>query len=204
MKKNLKIILIVVILFLAGIAAVLGVRVAKTYLGGAEAGTEPKNVRIQAESNSATISWQTDKEAIGVVEYGTNQASLLLRGPETTAATTHKVSLSPLKADTTYYFRIRIGELIYDNNGIPYSFKTKPAETAVTITQTPSPFPTISPPAATPSVGKESTSSGALVTKCDADEFKTKMGGSDMAYDFDNNGIVNTKDWLECLKKNNK
>lgn len=180
MKKNLKIILIIVILFLGGIAAFFGVKVAKTYFGGATGGSQPKNVSIQAEEDSATISWQTDKESLGVVEYGINQASLLLKKVETAATTTHRVVLSSLGADTTYYFRITVGEENYDNNGIPYSFQTKPAEEKV-----------ITPQATT-----------ALVKTCNAEEFKTKMGGSDPSYDFDHNGRVNTKDWLECLKVN--
>ncbi len=196
MKKNLKIIFIVIILFSAGIAAVFGVKMVKTYLSGAQTGTAPKNVRIQVETNSATISWQTDKESQGVVEYGANQASLLLRVPETAPSINHKVILSPLKAETNYYFRIRVGELIYDNNGIPYTFKTKPVEGAAA-TAIPSPQATI-----TPITKKESTPSARLVKTCQAEEFKMKMGGSDQAYDFDANGVVNAKDWLECLKTN--
>ena len=36
-----------------------------------------------------------------------------------------------LKPLTSYYFRIRVGEEIFDNNGIPYSFKTKAGEEPV-------------------------------------------------------------------------
>lgn len=180
MKKNLKIILIIIALLLGGIAVFFGVKVAKTYLSSAAGDTQPKDVRIEAEAGSATISWQTDGQSLGAVEYGINQASLFLKGVETAATTTHKVVLSSLGADTTYYFRITVGEENYDNNGIPYSFQTKPAEEKV-----------ITPQATT-----------ALVKTCNAEEFKTKMGGSDPSYDFDHNGGVNTKDWLECLKKN--
>jgi hypothetical protein len=58
------------------------------------------------------------------VEYGTTPASLLLRAVESEAVTSHTVSLSPLKPNVSYYFRIRVGEEVYDNAGIPYSFKT--------------------------------------------------------------------------------
>jgi hypothetical protein len=196
MRKNIKIILIVLILFLAGIAAVLGMRVAKTYFSGASLDVEPKNVKITAQESSATITWQSDKPSIGVVEYGTNQGSLLLRAVESSESTSHRVVLSPLKPSTNYYFRIRVGEVIYDNNGVPYSLKTKEAE--VTITPSPTAKPTSSQsPSSTPSAGSSS-----LVSQCDSDEFSSRFGTSDPAYDFDKNGQVNTRDWLECLEVN--
>ena len=103
--KGMKTVIIVVILILTGVLAVVGLRAAKTYLGGAAGGTEPTGVRAQADARSATISWQTEKESQGVVEYGTTPASLLLRALESQPTTVHRVVLSPLKGETTYYFR---------------------------------------------------------------------------------------------------
>lgn len=190
--KNIKKIVIIVILLLVGVLAAVGVRTAKTYLSGAAGGKEPQNVRVQADVKSATVTWQTDKEVQGTVEYGTTPASLLLRALENQPATTHRVVLSPLKEATTYYFRIRVGEEIYDNNGIPYSFKTKQGEAKVSPTQPVE--PTL---AATPT----STSSAAKVTSCNKAEFKEKFGTSDSEYDFDDNGTVNSRDWIQCLNQ---
>ncbi len=203
MRGNLKTILIIFILFLSGIAVVLGIKVTRTYLSGASAGTEPKNVRIQADSGTATISWQSDKEAMGVVEYGTNQASLLLRAIETAQGVSHRLVLSPLKADTTYYFRVRVGDLVYDNNGIPYSFRTKPSSAD----QSPSPdggqrgSKLISPTEAPP------VSSGAkLTTSCNQADFESllKKGSYDKSWDFNNDQVIDSRDWLKCLSVNNK
>ncbi len=192
-KKTLKTIIIVIILFLAGIASVLGIKTVRNYLGGAQAEEEPQNVQIQAESTSATVLWQTDKEVLSTIEYGTNQSNLLLRAPESQPSTSHRVTLSPLKANTVYYFRIRVGENLYDNAGIAYSFRTKAGEAAITPIVTSIPTLPVSTAAA---------SSATLVSTCNQADFEAKMGESDSAYDFDKNGIVNTRDWLECLRVN--
>ncbi len=193
-KKTLKTIIIVLILFLTGIGAIFGINAAKTYLSGAAAGEDPQNVKVQADVASATISWQSEKEVMGIVEYGANQASLMLRAIETQKSTVHRVVLSPLKEGTTYYFRIKIGETIYDNNGIPYSFKTKPAVAEVL------PTPTIAPILPTPTIA---SSSGSLVTACVSADFESQMGTSNAAYDFDKNGVVNTLDYIKCKQANN-
>lgn len=215
MKGNIKKIIIVVILLLTGVLAVFGIRAAKTYLSGASGGGEPQNVQAQAESKSATISWQTDKEAQATVEYGTTPASLLLRAPEKQAGTTHRVNLSPLRAGTTYYFRIRVGEKIYDNDGIPFSFKTKgegaagqgsPTQAQAQPTRTqPSPTQAEATESAQPTAQpttSTATGSATKVTECDKTEFSDKFGTSDASYDLDDNGVVNTRDWIKCLQAN--
>jgi len=199
--KNIKTIIIIIILILTGVLAVVGLNAAKNYLSGAAGGSEPKNVRVQADVKSASISWQTDKESQAVVEYGTTPASLLLRALENQSVTSHKVTLSPLKSGTTYYFRIRVGETIYDNNGIPFSFKTKSADeldsTAKSATVTPAVEKQLTPT-------KAATDSALLekVTTCVKTEFTAKFGTKDPAYDLDGNGVVNTGDWIKCLRDN--
>lgn len=206
MKGNIKKIIIVVILLLTGVLAVFGLRAAKTYLSGAAGGAEPQNVQVQAETKSATISWQTEKEAQATVEYGTTPASLLLRAPEKQPATTHRVNLSPLRAKTTYYFRIRVGDKIYDNDGIPFSFKTKGEEAAAGGSPTQQPTSQPSPTKAEASPSAQPTTSSATdsakVSQCVKTEFSEKFGTSDASYDLDDNGIVNTRDWIKCLNKN--
>jgi len=199
--KNIKTIIIVIILILTGVLAVVGLNAAKNYLSGAAGGSEPSNVRVQADLKSASISWQTDKESQAIVEYGTTPASLLLRALENQAVVNHKVNLSPLKSGATYYFRIRVGETIYDNNGIPFSFKTKSAEEIE-----PTPEATVTPPAVEDQLSptRAATGSASLekVTTCVRSEFALKFGTEDSAYDLDSNGIVNTGDWIKCLRDN--
>ena len=114
-KFSIKTVIIIVILLLVGVLGVLGVNTARTYLSGASADLAPKNVlgKGNEDGKSATITWTTDKEAMGVVEYGTTPASLLLRAPESSQSTSHSIVLSPLKGGTNYYFRIRVGEEVF-------------------------------------------------------------------------------------------
>jgi hypothetical protein len=178
-KISIKTIIIIVILLLVGVLGVLGVNTAKTYLSGASADLEPTNVlgKGNEDGKSATITWLTDKAAMGVVEYGTTPASLLLRAPETSQSTNHSIVLSPLKAGTNYYFRIRVGEEVFDNNGIPYSFKTKVATAEPTLIPTVALIPTI----------KVATDSGE-VNECSR------------TTDYNGDGVVNSLDYVSCLK----
>ena len=175
---TIKSVLIVLILLLVIVLGVLGLNTAKTYIGGASADTQPKNVLATPndDGKSATVTWSSDKSLIGVVEYGTSPASLLLRSPESEATTTHSVVLSPLKSGTSYYFRIRIGEEVFDNNGIPYSFKTKPAEVVAT--------PTIAVvPTAVPVVSVTQSNTACSNT-----------------VDYNKDGVINSLDNITCRK----
>lgn len=176
-KFSIKTIIIIVILILVGVLGVLGINTAKTYLSGASADTAAKNVLAKPsdDGKSVAISWLSDKASMGVVEYGTTPASLLLRAPESEQTISHNLTLSPLKPNTNYYFRIRVGEDVFDNNGIPYSFKTKAGEVIPTITVAPT---VVLMP--TRAVGGESTCSRTT--------------------DYNKDGVVNSLDYMSCLK----
>jgi len=174
-KIKAKTIIIMVILLLAGVLGVLGVNTAKTYLGSAAGGMEPQNIRAQSneDGRGAEVTWVSDKESMGVVEYGTTPASLLLRAVESQAVLSHRVALAPLKPNVSYYFRIRIGDEIYDNGGIPYSFRTE-AKTVVS----PTPQVTIVPLVPTTAPGG---------------------GACDGTSDYNGDGVVNSLDRIDCL-----
>ena len=177
-KISIKTIIIIVILILVGVLGVLGVNTARTYLSGASGDTMAKNVlaKPSEDGKSASITWNSDKAVMGIVEYGTTPASLLLRAPESDQTTSHSVSLSPLKAGTNYYFRIRVGEDVFDNNGIPYSFKTKAAVATPTAV-------------AVPTVNLIPTVPTTIGT-----------GDCDRTTDYNKDGIVNSLDYMNCLK----
>jgi len=105
-KFSLKTVIIIVILLLVGVLGVLGVNTARTYLSGASADLAPKNVlgKGNVDGKSATITWTTDKETMGVVEYGTTPASLLLRAPESSQSTSHSVVLKSTKSGDKLLF----------------------------------------------------------------------------------------------------
>jgi len=179
-KISLKVILVMVILIVVGVLGVLGVNTVKTFIGGAAAGNEPKNVIAKPLAKEAVVQWQSDKPSEGVVEYGTTPASLLLRAAESEAVTSHAVKLTPLKANTNYYFRIRVGEEIFDNSGIPWSFKSK---------------------------GEEGTSAGVTVVPTMATSpsaTASAMGGCNRKTDYNQDGVVNSLDYIYCLNREGK
>jgi hypothetical protein len=57
-------------------------------------------------SNVATITWNTDIESAGVVEYGTTYSLGSTENEESTG-TSHSISLTGLSSNRTYYFRVK-------------------------------------------------------------------------------------------------
>jgi len=150
-KISLKTIIIFAILVLVLVLLVLGVNVARTFMGGATADYEPQNLTAipSADGGTATISWTTDKEATASVFYGTNVASLLLMAEDSAAATDHNILLTNLRTNKTYYYKIVVGEDVFDNEGAMFSFKTGgAAEVVVTPTVIPTVAPVVTLPAA--------------------------------------------------------
>lgn len=177
-KLNVKTIVILAVLLVVIILGVVGAKTVQTFMSGATSDVEPVGVTAVSadDGKTATISWTSDKAAIAKVEYGTTAASLVLIATDNDSVTSHKVSLSSLRPSTTYYYRIRVGEEVFDNSGIPYTFKTKgESETKVT--------PTISPVIS--SVPLASSSGG---TEC-------KEG-----VDYNKDGVVNAFDLATCKK----
>lgn len=176
--------------------------VIRTFFGEATGGAKPQGVRVtNISANSAAISWQTTEPVVGQVEYGTTPGSFLLRATETSPTTNHNVTLSPLLPETIYYFRIRLGEEIYDDNGAPYSFTTKEA-----VAKMPSPgvspaLPLVSPtavisrPTATPTQSLSPVISP-IGGKYTLDDFKKAFGTSNPEFDINKDGVVNSADWL--------
>lgn len=184
-KISVKTIIVLVVLVVVGVLSVFGVKTAKTYLSGAASGAEPKNVvgTPSADGKSATVSWSSDKASMGVVEYGTTPASLLLRAVETEAVVDHKVTLTPLKSGVSYYFRIRVGEDVFDNNGIPFSFKTASdgSATSVGVTQ--------------PLVTAPSSNGGPQVV-----DTTLPAVGCNRTTDYNKDGVINSIDMIYCQK----
>jgi hypothetical protein len=172
-KLNVKTIVIFGVLAVVMVLMVVAVGQVRTFMSGASSDVEPKNVTAVpgSDGKSVTITWTSDKESISKVEYGTTAASLVLMSAEVDATTSHNLSLSSLRPATTYYYRIRIGEEVFDSDGIPYTFKTKTDATAI---------PSVVPTTSTPGTK--------TVTVCD-----TKT-------DYNKDGTVNSFDVLACKK----
>jgi len=86
----------------------------------------PRDVTIsKITRSSAHVVWVTDKSTQGVVEYGLSSSELNLFAPELESKRDHEVELTLLTAATSYYFHIRVGNTVYDNAGVPWTFTTK-------------------------------------------------------------------------------
>ena len=83
------------------------------------------SVSTSSDGKSATISFPTNQSSVAKIEYGTTAASLVLMTADSTATNSHKLTLNQLRPATNYYYRIRIGNKVFDNNGMPYFFMTK-------------------------------------------------------------------------------
>lgn len=174
--QNKKIFLIigVVLLIIAIPIGVLLLGKKTTFKLGAQVPVVPENVTIyEITSNSAVVSWTTKKETQGAITYGINPNSLSLMKTETSPTTQHRLTLTNLLPETTYYFAIKIGENLYDNNGTPFAFTTTPQ------VQQPTPPPTSTP---TPVMTEE--------------KIKEAIKDNDLTYDLNKDGVVNSLDIL--------
>ncbi len=86
-----------------------------------------QNVRISnISSSSVVISWVADEKCIGTVHYGNTSDNLDLT--ETDSAQRENcvitVEIKGLTPNTTYYFEIMSGDVLDNNNGMYYTFKT--------------------------------------------------------------------------------
>ncbi|MDI6734607.1 MAG: hypothetical protein QME42_00165 [bacterium] len=75
-----------------------------------------------------TISWTSNKQEIGTVNYGTNPNSLNLSDFDDRGIgysdDTHHISITGLSANTLYYYDVVSGGVVDNNNGFHYVVKT--------------------------------------------------------------------------------
>ena len=80
----------------------------------------------QVDNRSAKIYWWTDIRSNGVVNYGTSMSALNETQTSNVGAVMfHEVTLTNLKAGTTYYFSVSSGMSDDNNGGAGYSFTTE-------------------------------------------------------------------------------
>ncbi|MDO8610505.1 MAG: fibronectin type III domain-containing protein [bacterium] len=128
-KKILKITSIAIGTVIAILLLIVGFKVFSSVFTQAS-DTEPRDVVVSNMSeNSVKISWSTDKDSQGLIEYGTSPTTLNFFAPEPQKIKIHSQDLTLLSPNTTYYFQIRIGDKKNDNGGVPWTFTTKGANT---------------------------------------------------------------------------
>jgi hypothetical protein len=94
------------------------------------AGAAIQDIRVANHTQAAvTISWITDSETIGAVQYSefpdlSNAITVYDTRGQTFEGCTHYVEVSGLTKETSYYFKIVSGEDADDNGGSYYTFST--------------------------------------------------------------------------------
>ncbi|MFC1625834.1 fibronectin type III domain-containing protein, partial [Patescibacteria group bacterium] len=129
MKKKNKIptIIAVVALVVATFLGVLLVNSRQVFRIGASAELAPKDVRVSNISDlSISVSWTTDKQTSGFVNYGESANSLgkIAYDEVGDSSFIHYVNLSNLKPQTTYFFKINSGGENFDNNDTAWQITT--------------------------------------------------------------------------------
>lgn len=133
MKKNLKLptILGIIILIFGIVAGVFLINSKQVFKIGASIETTPKNVRVSnITNNSATVTWTTDIASKGFVKWGKSELSLSKVAPEDEADSNiaHSANVVGVEPNSTISFKINSDSKDYDNGGIPWGIKTKPAK----------------------------------------------------------------------------
>jgi hypothetical protein len=80
-------------------------------------------------ANQATVTWNTDEPEDSFVNYGVDKGGLQKIG-DAKKTTDHEFQLDTLLSDTEYYYSVESGNLVEDNSGDYYSFKTLVPDTS--------------------------------------------------------------------------
>ncbi len=125
-KKGFKTFIILASGILTIFGAYKGIPAGYKHFIEAEKETGVEELKIESLTpTSITVSWQTAKEGVGFVQYGTNPNQLERTAPETSRKSNHKITIEGLRPQTTYYYKIGMdGRVLRDT---PYQFTT-PAE----------------------------------------------------------------------------
>ncbi|MFW6109958.1 MAG: fibronectin type III domain-containing protein [Patescibacteria group bacterium] len=203
-KKKLLIVIGILLLSLGIPLGILGLKQFREPTSKASPENKPQLVReAEVTSESAAITWVTSESAYGFVSYG-ETAELGRTAQEETKTEAHRVTLYNLKPNTTYYYKVGVGEQLFDNNGVPYSFTT-PKKTATQETEKEEKEKTTTtqePPTkqATESSGfeeekeKDDQKEEDDQTELTLEGFEEALGTTNESYDLDGDGEVTALD----------
>jgi hypothetical protein len=127
-KSKIPTIIGIIILLAGTFAGVYLLRMNQVFRIGAGPTFTPKDVRVgNISDTSATISWITEGATSSFISWGESQSKLDRVESETNSDQkflTHSISLTGLKPDTTYFYKINSEGSNFDNNGLPWQFTT--------------------------------------------------------------------------------
>lgn len=219
-KRTKTVGLILFLLIVLGLAVFFGRNVTSLLSRASTCPAQRVNA-VQVSANSAVVTWDTEEDTQGRVEYGTSATNLAFSAPEAAPNQKHNVPLTLLTPNTAYYYLVKIGNNKCDSSGqrcdtscVPWTFTT------ASITPPPEDvraLPTVTPVAApangtTPSSGSAApagpSATPGLSPFCRQLQLNIGASAKDETswvsfkqYDLDNNGILNGKDVITCIKE---
>ncbi|HSW89864.1 MAG TPA: fibronectin type III domain-containing protein [Patescibacteria group bacterium] len=143
-KKHIPTVLGILILGIGLVGGIILVNQTGTtgFLPRASPETTPKNLKVTNTTDTGfTVSWVTDIKTPGYIKYGTTASNLSVTVTDDRDQIsgsvdnyiTHHVTFRSLQAGTQYYYKIGTGaNLLYDNNGTPYTTTTAGSSTSGT------------------------------------------------------------------------
>lgn len=129
--------LVAIILLLVSIGVgVLLVKKKQFFKVGAGGNPNPENIKMTNISDSSfSVSWATDKESLGFIEWGKNSDLGKVIPEEGKSKLIHLVTIKNLKPETVYFFKINSGSKLFDNDGKAWQVETGPVLNLNTTTQ---------------------------------------------------------------------
>lgn len=222
-QKKIKVILLVVfLLVILGVTVFVGQQAAFR-LAKASSCPAQKIAVAQVAANSAVVTWDSENETQGRVEYGVNATNLSFSTPEGSSGKKHNVPLTLLTPNTVYYYLVTVGKNRCDSTGqtcqdkcVPFTFTTSASSAPSQIISTNTPIPTKIPTAGA-SVTKASSVSAtirpsgpeptsglsafcSLVKNNVGRNSKDPNWSKTKQYDVDGNGVINGLDIFKCQK----
>jgi|SRR3990167_1427394 len=148
-------------------------------------GEIPQNVVVSEQTeNQAKITWTTEIETIGLVNYGVSPSALTFpQSGDSIKTKQHSVDITLLSPGTTYYFDIQVGETKYDNGGVPWTFTTKEVQKTQVV------VPSVEPAKEEVQATPEPTIEPRTCVETSCDEIKAKLGKG-----------CTTQDYFKCVK----
>ncbi|MGA2910408.1 MAG: Ig-like domain-containing protein [Candidatus Microgenomates bacterium] len=126
-RSKIPTILGIVVLLVGTFAGVFFLGRNQVFRIGANPTSTPKDVRVSNLSDiSATVSWTTGGQTSDFLNWGTTQnvGSIENESQTNEKFFNHSITLSGLKASTTYFYKINSEGTTFDNNGVPWQFTT--------------------------------------------------------------------------------
>ncbi|MCA9371770.1 fibronectin type III domain-containing protein [Candidatus Woesebacteria bacterium] len=135
-KKQRTILVGLSIVPLVGILLYLSLNVLQTSTSANQ--DQPQNITSSVIGTTAQITWTTQDQTVAIVEYGTSQDPTSFQdfAISEVPSSEHSVDIPNLEPNTTYYYRMKINDTYYDNDGLFWSFTTESSQDSTTSDET--------------------------------------------------------------------